>query len=69
MSEINVKLYIPDAETAEEMPYYDAGISAGFPSPSDDYFVMPVDLNRELIRHPASPFSVRVIGLSVVKTW
>ena len=61
-----MKLYIPDAETAEEMPYYDAGISAGFPSPSDDYFEMTLDLNRELIRNPASTFYARVSGVSMV---
>ena len=61
-----MKLYIPDAETAEEMPYYDAGISAGFPSPSDDYFEMTLDLNKELIRNPASTFYARVSGVSMV---
>ena len=40
-------------------------ISAGFPSPADDYVDNRIDLNEELICHPASTFFLRVKGESM----
>ncbi len=40
-------------------------IQAGFPSPAQDYADDRIDLNRELIRHPASTFCARVSGDSM----
>lgn len=42
------------------------GIHAGFPSPAQDYMTGVVDLNRELVRHPAATFYGRVVGDSMV---
>ncbi len=36
------------------LPYADAGIQAGFPSPAQDFLTETIDLNRELIHHPAA---------------
>nr|WP_297460213.1 S24 family peptidase [uncultured Halomonas sp.] len=36
--------------------------SNGFPSPADDYREAPLDLNLQLIPHPASTFFMRVEG-------
>jgi DNA polymerase V len=41
------------------------GISAGFPSPADDYMEPGIDLNRELIRNPGATFFGRVKGVSM----
>ncbi|HHH84583.1 MAG TPA: translesion error-prone DNA polymerase V autoproteolytic subunit [Firmicutes bacterium] len=41
-------------------------VSAGFPSPADDYTEGPLDLNEHLVRHPAATFFVRVQGESMV---
>ena len=41
------------------------GIHAGFPSPAQDYSDQAIDLNKELIRHPASTFFGRVVGDSM----
>lgn len=43
-----------------------AGVSAGFPSPADDYREDGLDLNRHLVRHPAATFFVRASGDSMV---
>ena len=41
-------------------------MSAGFPSPADDYMDKPIDLNEYLIKHPAATFLVRVEGESML---
>lgn len=41
-------------------------IHAGFPSPAADYMTQAVDLNKELVRHPAATFYGRVVGDSMV---
>lgn len=40
-------------------------VSAGFPSPAEDYAEGPLDLNQHLIVHPAATFFVRVKGDSM----
>ena len=41
------------------------GIHAGFPSPAQNYMEPCIDLNRELVRHPAATFYGRVVGDSM----
>ena len=44
-----------------------AKVHAGFPSPVQDaYMNPPIDLNQELVNHPATTFVVRVVGDSMV---
>ena len=53
--------------TAEELPKMaQEGIHAGFPSPANDYMTQAIDLNRELVRHPAATFYGRVVGDSMI---
>lgn len=42
------------------------GVHAGFPSPAQDYMNECIDLNRELVRHPAATFYGRVVGDSMI---
>lgn len=44
----------------------ESGIHAGFPSPATDYMTQAIDLNRELVRHPAATFYGRVVGDSMI---
>lgn len=60
-----IQLYTPDTTTVMALDYADGGIPAGFPSPAQDYIAQSIDLNRELIRHPASTFYARVTGDSM----
>ena len=46
-------------------PFIDQGISAGFPSPAQDFIDLSIDLNKELIKHPSSTFFGRVKGTSM----
>lgn len=40
-------------------------VSAGFPSPAEDYVEGRIDLNRDLIPHPIATFYIRVAGDSM----
>ena len=46
-------------------PLVVARISAGFPSPAEDWIEGRLDLNHHLIKHPAATFYMRVIGDSM----
>ncbi len=48
------------------LPFVLSGVSAGFPSPADDYIETSIDLNKELIRHPFATFYVRASGDSMI---
>ncbi len=52
-------------ETLLELPLGHDCISAGFPSPAQDFAEASIDLNRELIRNPSSTFFGRVKGDSM----
>lgn len=47
------------------LPLFSCGVSAGFPSPADDYIGQQLDLNDLLIKNPAATFFVRVAGDSM----
>jgi len=49
-----------------ELPYYDARVKAGFPSPANDYLEERIDLNKEFISHPLSTFIVQCEGDSMI---
>lgn len=49
-----------------EMPLYLSRISAGFPSPADDYIESALDLNRFLVKNPPATFMVKVSGDSMM---
>lgn len=54
-----------DISSSLPLQFADEGIKAGFPSPAQDYLEQAIDLNKELIRHPASTFYGRVVGNSM----
>ena len=51
----------------EELPKMaQDGVHAGFPSPATDYMTQAIDLNKELVKHPAATFYGRVVGDSMI---
>ena len=48
------------------LPLADGGIKAGFASPAQDYLDNGIDLNRELVKNPASTFYGKVSGSSMI---
>ncbi len=49
------------------IPFVGSTVSAGFPSPADDYLEPALDLNQYLIKNPEASFLVRVSGDSMIQ--
>lgn len=49
-----------------KIPIYNSTVSAGFPSPADDFIENSIDLNNFLIKNNFSTFLVRVKGDSMI---
>jgi DNA polymerase V len=60
-------LEIVDIEEIDsiELPLYASYVSAGFPSPADDYLEDRIDISKYLIQNPTSTFMMRVKGSSM----
>lgn len=63
--ELRLEIITPDTSTQADVPLAASGVSAGFPSPAEDFLEPSIDLNRTLIRNAASTFFVRVSGDSM----
>ncbi|MEI6348473.1 MAG: translesion error-prone DNA polymerase V autoproteolytic subunit [Bacteroidota bacterium] len=61
----NLKFYSIDSLQGMEIPYFEARVSAGFPSPAEDYTDIKLDLNKALIQNPTATFYVKVKGMSM----
>ena len=61
----NLEFFKPSVQTKIELPLVEATISAGFPSPADDYSEARLDLNKELISNKSATFYARVRGDSM----
>ena len=59
-------IYEPKKEARCERPIFMAPVTAGFPSPAEDYIEGKLDLNEHLVKHPAATFFVRVTGDSMI---
>jgi DNA polymerase V len=65
MSNIQLELFKTDLSSLLALEYVDTGVSAGFPSPADDFIEQSLDLNKELIKNAPSTFYARVKGDSM----
>lgn len=62
-----ISLYTPDHKRGNKLPLFLEAVSAGFPSPAEDYLEGQMDLNEHLVKHPAATFFVRVSGDSMLE--
>jgi DNA polymerase V len=60
------EIFTPEKKARIELPMFLESVSAGFPSPADDYLEDRLDLNDYLIRNPSATFFVRVTGDSMI---
>jgi DNA polymerase V len=51
----------------DSVPFYENSVSAGFPSPAEDFMDLEMNLQDYLIQHPSATFCVRVTGDSMIK--
>ena len=61
-----LEFYTAEVGIALKTPYFEDGVSAGFPSPATDYMDAKLDLNDLLVEHPSATYYVRVIGDSMI---
>lgn len=63
---MSIIIHPPDPNSKLTLPNVGNQIVAGFPSPAEDYLEATMDLNKILIKHPASTFYGRVKGVSMI---
>jgi DNA polymerase V len=67
MSTLSVSQITPLEDAGSlELPFVHPSVSAGFPSPAENYFEERIDLTRQLVRNPVATFLVRVEGNSMI---
>jgi DNA polymerase V len=53
--------------TRYALPFYGVAVSAGLPSPAEDYLEGKIDLNQHLVKNPSATFLVRATGDSMIE--
>ncbi|RUA12365.1 MAG: LexA family transcriptional regulator [Flavobacteriia bacterium] len=61
-----LEIFSAETSTELDLPFVESGISAGFPSPADDFLDVSIDLNKALIQNPSATFYGRVKGDSMI---
>jgi DNA polymerase V len=61
-----LELFVPKEENGLGQWLLEEGISAGFPSPADDFKETRISLDKELIKNKEATFYARVSGDSMV---
>lgn len=60
------EIYNPDTSTNLELPLFISKISAGFPSPAEDYLDKKLNLHDYLVSNETATFYVKVEGDSMI---
>lgn len=63
---LNLTFYTPEIFDDTGALFFDTGISAGFPSPADDFKQQRLSLDQVLVKNKLSTFFARVSGQSMV---
>ena len=58
--------FIPQEVDGLGAPFIDSGISAGFPSPAEDFKEQRLSLDNELVKNKEATFFARVSGQSMI---
>lgn len=62
---MTITIFPIDQASELNLMYAGSQISAGFPSPAEDYLEPALDLNKALIKNPSATFYGRVKGFSM----
>jgi len=61
----NLSFFIPNTEDSRELPFAEAGIKAGFPSPALDFEGDRISLDKFLVKNPLATFYAKADGHSM----
>ncbi len=61
-----LNFFRPVLDSELRIPLIKEGVSAGFPSPANDFMENSIDLNIELSKNPLATFYIKVKGNSMV---
>jgi DNA polymerase V len=61
-----LEFFSPDLDNTSEITLTETGISAGFPSPADDFKEYRISLDRTLVKNKEATFYAKVSGQSMV---
>lgn len=62
----NLSFFTPEISNGPGALFFDTGISAGFPSPAEDFKQQRISLDKELIKNKEATFFARVSGQSMI---
>jgi len=62
----NLTFFIPEHTEDSGTHFFDTGISAGFPSPAEDFKEQRLSLDDELVKNKEATFYARVSGQSMI---
>ncbi|APX99076.1 LexA family protein [Lacinutrix venerupis] len=62
----NLTFYTPEVVDGLAGHFFDTGISAGFPSPTEDFNEQHLSLDEELVKNKETTFYARVSGQSMI---
>ncbi|WP_426431680.1 LexA family protein [Winogradskyella sp. HB-48] len=62
----NLTFFVPEQIEDAGANFFDTGISAGFPSPADDFKEQRLSLDEELVKNKEATFYARVSGQSMI---
>ena len=65
MPKPTIEIFKPKKSKAQKRPLFTVTVSAGFPSPAEDYVEASLDLNEYLVKKPLATFFVKVKGNSM----
>ena len=63
----SITFFSIEGDNLKKIHIYEGGVSAGFPSPADDYLDMDLNLHKYLVKHPAATFFIIAKGHSMEK--
>ena len=62
-----ISFFKPNLDESRSIPLTSNNISAGFPSPADDFKEIRISLDKELVKNSESTFYARVSGDSMIE--
>ena len=63
---INLEFYSPEVNNKLNVWLSEEGVSAGFPSPANDFKELRISLDKVVVKNEAATFYARVVGQSMI---